>query len=181
MLHFDSLMLNRLTTCCLGFVVLRCLLPNCKLRAAAAAAAAGDSSAADWDWGSAQPGTQPMPGRAPRRTRASSPAWRCATELGGGDGGGDEDDVWADRLWHDMQEHRHRAAAAAAAERATRLGGARTVPPTRDVRGAASERAARAAAAAAESERILKEEQAKDADWRAAMMRQVQEVCFGDL
>jgi hypothetical protein len=44
---------------------------------------------------------------------------------------------------------------------------------------AAAKRAKRAAEAKAESERILREEQGKDADWREAMLRQVQEVRGG--
>jgi len=43
-------------------------------------------------------------------------------------------------------------------------------------RQAAAERDRRAAQAAASSARILQEEQAKDADWRARMMAQVQQV-----
>lgn len=90
----------------------------------------------------------------------------------------DDDDVWADRLWQDMQEHKRQAqAAAAASKRKQQLqtgGRLFTAGPSRaDI---AEERQRKAAAAAAESARILKEEQAKDADWRAAMKRQVEEV-----
>jgi NF-kappa-B inhibitor-like protein 1 len=100
---------------------------------------------------------------------------------GAGDGADDVDDEaddrWADRLWQDMQEHRRQAAAAAAAAMAAaagkRGGGvAFGSGPSRD--DAARERLRRAAAAAEESARILREERAKDADWRAAMMQQVE-------
>jgi len=75
------------------------------------------------------------------------------------------------------QEHRRvqqaaAAAAAAAASSSKGLLGSRGL----DRDAAALERQQRAAAAAAESARILKEEQAKDADWRSAMMRQVAQV-----
>jgi hypothetical protein len=89
----------------------------------------------------------------------------------------DEDDTWADRLWHDMQDHKRQAAMAAAAAAAGRTGSSLPFSAGSSRAEAARERERKAAAAAAESARILKEEQAKDADWRAAMMRQVQEVC----
>jgi hypothetical protein len=41
---------------------------------------------------------------------------------------------------------------------------------------AAQERQRKADAAAAESARILREEQAKDSNWRAAMMQQIEQV-----
>lgn len=98
---------------------------------------------------------------------------RAAAAVAGDD---DEDDAWADRLWQDMQEHRRQAAAAKAAA-AHRPGSTRGMPGAQHSRDeAVRERERKAAAAAAESARILKEEQAKDADWRAAMMRQVEQV-----
>lgn len=74
-----------------------------------------------------------------------------------------------------MQEHK-RAAAAASKNRPGVNSSAGPFSAGSSRAGAARERERKAAAAAAESARILKEEQAKDADWRAAMMRQVQEV-----
>jgi hypothetical protein len=76
-----------------------------------------------------------------------------------------------------MQDHKRQAAMAAAAAAAGRTGSSLPFSAGSSRAEAARERERKAAAAAAESARILKEEQAKDADWRAAMMRQVQEVC----
>eukprot|EP00879_Flechtneria_rotunda_P003533 GHRR01003765.1.p1 GENE.GHRR01003765.1~~GHRR01003765.1.p1 ORF type:complete len:257 (+),score=115.07 GHRR01003765.1:1345-2115(+) len=90
----------------------------------------------------------------------------------------DSDDVWADRLWNDMQEHRRQAAAAKAAERG-RVGPDVSSGSAATYRqAAADERAKRAAAAATESARILREEQQKDSDWRAAMMWQIQQAAL---
>lgn len=73
-----------------------------------------------------------------------------------------------------MQEHRRQAAAAAAekkaAHRRSTAAGPFSAGSSRQE--AAKERERKAAAAAAESARILQEEQAKDADWSAAMMKQ---------
>lgn len=91
-------------------------------------------------------------------------------------GDDDEDETWADRLWQDMQNHKHQAAMAAAAAAAGRAASSGLFSAGSSRAEAARERERKAAAAAAESARILKEEQAKDADWRAAMMRQVEEV-----
>jgi hypothetical protein len=125
------------------------------------------------------------PGRSPTRMQASrhpsssrrtaSAAYRAAA--GGFQSGedDDEDDSWADRLWQDMQEHK-RAAAAASKQRAGVSSPAGLFSAGSSRAEAARERERKTAAAAAESARILKEEQAKDAHWRAAMMRQVQEV-----
>eukprot|EP00878_Enallax_costatus_P025462 GHUV01027240.1.p1 GENE.GHUV01027240.1~~GHUV01027240.1.p1 ORF type:complete len:278 (+),score=113.08 GHUV01027240.1:496-1329(+) len=113
-------------------------------------------------------------------------AWGAAAAAGDSHGDGtatgpaaeyaddDDDDVWADRLWKDMQDHRRRHAQEAAAARAATAKQWQGFVGDRDA--AAQERQRRAAAAAAESERIIREEQSKDADWRAAMMREVEEV-----
>ncbi|GLC37233.1 hypothetical protein PLESTB_001145300 [Pleodorina starrii] len=63
----------------------------------------------------------------------------------------DSDDEWADRLWREMQRRRSAAAAASAAAFAA------------DLR---AENSRLAAEAAERSRRILREEQAKDAEWR---------------
>lgn len=74
-----------------------------------------------------------------------------------------------------VQDHRRRVAQEAAAARAKQSSTHRQ-GFMGDREAAAGERKRRAAAAAAESERILREEQAKDADWRTNMMRQIEEV-----
>lgn len=124
------------------------------------------------------------PGRSPTRSTSRHPSssrrTASAPRAAGFEAGedDDEDDSWADRLWQDMQEHKRAAAAAAAASKnrpgVSSSAGVFSAGSSRAE--AARERERKAAAAAAESARILKEEQAKDADWRAAMMRQVQEV-----
>jgi hypothetical protein len=79
-----------------------------------------------------------------------------------------------------LQDHRRKVSAAAAAAAATRAGsnaaftGFGRTAADRDA--AAQERQRKAEAAAAESARILREEQAKDSNWRAAMMQQVEQV-----
>lgn len=128
-------------------------------------------------WGSATAAAGA--GRSVSPTAAARPTSKRAPAAAAGDNDGDDDadDAWADRLWQDMQEHRRAAAAAARSRRQSGSTGSTGVfgaGPGRDE--AARERERKAAAAAAESARILKEEQAKDADWRAAMMRQVEEV-----
>ncbi|KXZ51473.1 hypothetical protein GPECTOR_12g436 [Gonium pectorale] len=77
-------------------------------------------------------------------------------DWGGGAGSafgasGEDDDAWADRLWQQMQRRRRDAAAASAASFAAEL---------------RAENARRAAEAAERSTRILRDEQAKDAEWR---------------
>jgi hypothetical protein len=114
--------------------------------------------------------TAPCPPRPPApppryKPAAHDDAFAWPRGLGEGDDG-----AWADRLWEDMLRRR-RAAAAAAAARGFGSGGAAAAAAA-----AAAERRRRAEAAAAESARILGEERAKDADWRAAMLRQVAEV-----
>lgn len=136
----------------------------------AAAAAAGE---ARWDGHAGSPAHHSS--RHTSRLRSTSAA---AASAFAADGEDDPDDAWADRLWQDMQDHKRQAAAAAkAAAYSSRSGNSRGVfgaGPSRDE--AAQERERRATAAAAESARILQEEQAKDADWRAAMKRQIGEV-----
>jgi hypothetical protein len=134
----------------------------------AMAAAAGAAAAETWEG----PGRSPVGHRSSTHTSSrrvpSVPRDAYADD--------DEDDTWADRLWHDMQDHKRRAAMAAAAAAAGRAGSSGLFSAGSSRAEAARERERKAAAAAAESARILKEEQAKDADWRAAMMRQVEEV-----
>lgn len=120
--------------------------------------------------------------RTPQAAAAGRKRSASAAAASGGDYGDDDDgdDLWADRLWQDMQQHQRQAAAARAAAAAAAAAGVSSssrlfgAGPSRQE--AAQERERKAAAAAAESARILREERAKDADWRAAMMRQVEEV-----
>jgi hypothetical protein len=140
-----------------------------------AAAAAAAAREAPWDGHAGSPIHHSS--RHSSRPRSTSAAAASAFAVDGED---DADDAWADRLWKDMQDHKRQAAAAAKAAAYRRgSGSSRGVfgaGPSRDE--AAQERERRAAAAAAESARILQEEQAKDADWRAAMKRQIEEVCY---
>lgn len=73
-----------------------------------------------------------------------------------------------------LQDHRRQTAAAARGRRTAAFVGFSRSQADRGA--AAHERQRRAEAAAEESARILREEQAKDADWRAAMMQQIEEV-----
>lgn len=73
-----------------------------------------------------------------------------------------------------LQNHKQSVGREAAAAKAASAAQRQGFVGDRDA--AAQERQRRAAEAAAESERILKEERAKDSDWRAAMMRQIEEV-----
>ncbi|KAF6252306.1 hypothetical protein COO60DRAFT_1644158 [Scenedesmus sp. NREL 46B-D3] len=122
-------------------------------------------------WGAAAPPGAAVAeyGQAATRTGAAAPA---ADE--------DDDEAWADRLWQDMQDHRRSVSAAAASAAAARSGGGAAFAgfgggaAARDA--AAQERQRKADAAAAESARILKEEQAKDSNWRAAMMQQIEQA-----
>lgn len=88
------------------------------------------------------------------------------------DGEEEDDDVWAERIWRDMEEHKRQMQKQRVPQRGLGFGdGAGSVRQE-----AAAKRAKRAAEAKAESDRVLREEHAKDADWREAMLRQVQEV-----
>jgi hypothetical protein len=81
----------------------------------------------------------------------------------------DDDESWADRLWRDMLRHQK---AQRDAER--KLHGFGDGAAARAA--AAEETRRRAEAARAASDRILKEERERSANWREGMMRQVAEV-----
>jgi len=86
----------------------------------------------------------------------------------------EDDDVWAEQIWRDMEEHKRQMRKQRVPQRGLGFGdGAGGVREE-----GASKRVKRAAEAKAESDRILREEQAKDADWREAMLRQVQEAAL---
>jgi hypothetical protein len=84
-----------------------------------------------------------------------------------------------------LQDHRRKVAAAAAAAAAARTGGSSTLTgfgrSAADRDAAVQERQRRAEAAAAESAKILREEQTKDSNWRAAMMQQIEQVGWSAL
>ena len=84
----------------------------------------------------------------------------------------EDDDVWAERIWRDMEEHKRQMRKQRVPQRGLGFGDG----PGGVREEGAAKRAKRAAEAKAESDRILRDEQAKDANWREAMLRQVQEV-----